>query len=126
MPDRPVLYPNMSFDLCRLAVSLIDSLYNITPTVISNTPAILNNEGRWKKYETSSNLYNMIWGWLIDDKKRNVLRTADGDDRFPGFDLYIHIAKHVHNAVPKEQLDVSAFSEFKTAHSHPAAVQIFA
>ncbi len=126
-PDRPILYPNMSFDLCRLAVSLIDSLYNSTPEVASKSNAkLLNVEGRWKKYETSSTLYNMIWRWLIDDKNRNVLRSADGEDRFPGFDLYVHIAKHVHSAVPKDQLGDDAFAQFMTPHSHPAAVQIYA
>ncbi len=125
-PDRPVLYPNMSFDLCRLAVSLIDSLYDTTPSVNTKGPqTILNVEGRWKKYETSSNLYNLIWKWLIDDKGKNVLRSEDGEDRFPGFDLYIHIAKNVHKAVPKEQWNTAAFSRFKTPHAHPAAIKVY-
>ncbi len=125
-PDRPVLYPNMSFDLCRLAVSLLDSLYDSTPTVNSKGQQhILNVEGRWKKYETSSDLYNTIWKWLIDNKGKNVLRTEDGEDRFPGFDLYVHIAKNVHKAVPKEQWNARPFNKFKTSHPHPAALKVY-
>ena len=125
-PDRPVLYPNMSFDLCRLAVSIIDSLYDSTPDVTSKgREHILNTEGRWKKYETSSELYNTIWQWLIDNKERNVLRTEDGEDRFPGFDLYIHIAKNVHKAIPKEQWTARPFMKFKTPHLHPAALKVY-
>lgn len=125
VPDRPVLYPNMSFDLCRLAVSIIDSLYDSTPDTNSNHHRSLNVEGRWKKYETSSELYNTIWRWLIDSKGKNVLRTEDGDDRFPGFDLYIHIAKYIHGAVPKDQWLAKPFITFKTPHSHPAALKVY-
>ncbi len=126
VPDRPVLYPNMSFDLCRLAVSIIDSLYDSTPNISSKgKERILNVEGRWKKYETTSELYNTIWRWLIDNKGKNVLRTEDGDDRFPGFDLYIHIAKNVHKAVPKEQWAMPAFIKFRTPHPHPAALKVY-
>ncbi len=126
VPHQPVVYPNMSFDLCRLAVSLLDSLYTETPTVKSNkNPILMNTEGRFKKYETISPLYNIIWKWLLDDTEQNVLRDSDGDDRFPGFDLYIHISKYVHNAIPKLQYDSEPFVKFKVNMIHPSPIKVY-
>ncbi len=111
-PERPAVMPNKSFDLCRLAVSMLDAIYDETP-VAKMGGEILNMEGRWKKYTTSSELYNCMWSWMIDDKGKNVLRTSDGEDRFPGFELYTHIASYVHNAVPREQWTKLPFVNYK-------------
>ncbi len=111
-PERPAVMPNKSFDLCRLAVSMLDAIYDETP-IAKPRGEILNTEGRWKKYETTSELYNRMWEWMIDSKGRNVLRTNDGEDRFPGFELYTHIASYIHNAVPRAQWTKLPFSKYK-------------
>lgn len=111
-PSRPAIMPNKSFDLCRLAVSMVDALYNETP-VATEAHEILNTEGSWRKYVTTSELYNRIWEWMVDNKGRNVLQTSDGEDRFPGFELYTHIAKYVHNAVPRAQWTKLPFANYK-------------
>ncbi len=111
-PERPVVMPNKSFDLCRLAVSMVDAIYDETP-VATMKGELLHTEGRWKKYTTTSDLYNRMWEWMIDSKGRNVLRTSDGEDRFPGFELYTHIASYIHNAVPREQWTKLPFSKYK-------------
>jgi hypothetical protein len=110
-----IIPSNPSFDLCRLSVSMIDSLYNETPCIRGNKRKrkIMNKEGSWIKYYTVSQLYNVLWKWLLNDKRQNVLMDESGNDRFPGFDLYVHIARYVHNAVPKEQLENIPFSVFK-------------
>ena len=124
--DQPVIYPNTSFDLCRLAVSLLDSLYAETPSTKSpKNPILMNTDGQLKKYETTSPLYNIIWKWLLDDNEQSVLRDLDGEDRFPGFDLYIHISKHVHNAVPKLQYDSDPFIKFKVNMTHPSPIKVY-
>jgi hypothetical protein len=38
-----------------------------------------------------------------------VLRSPDGSERYPAFDLYCAIAKDVHNAVPAQQLTLPLF-----------------
>jgi hypothetical protein len=111
-PSRPAVMPNKSFDLCRLAVSMVDGLYNGTP-VAKSDHEILNTEGSWKKYVTTSELYNRMWEWMVDSKGRNVLQTSDGEDRFPGFELYTHIAKYIHNAVPRAQWTKLPFANYK-------------
>lgn len=111
-PERPVVMPNKSFDLCRLAVSMVDAIYDETP-VASMKGELLHTEGRWKKFSTTSDLYNCMWEWMVDSKGRNVLRTSDGEDRFPGFELYTHISSYIHNAVPREQWAKVPFINYK-------------
>lgn len=91
----PLVEPNMSFDLCRLAVSLFDS---ICPD---------------EEMHDESALTKMLWKWMTDDEGQSVLFEEDGEERFPGFELYIHIAAAVHSAVPSEQFSEKPLSRFK-------------
>ena len=113
--DEDIIPSNPSFDLCRLSVSLIDSLYASTPALRGKKKnrKIMMNEDGWIKYYTKSDLYNCLWKWMLDDNGHNILRDIDGEDKFPGFDLYIYIASYVHNSVPKHQLEMKPFSVFK-------------
>jgi len=111
---EPTIYPNPSFDLSRYSVSIIESLYDETPTEILDAP-LLSKEGSWEIRETESPLWNLLWSWLIDDNGRNVLQEEDGSERFPDFDLYSHIAAHVHGAKPQEQIFKDIFSKYKIA-----------
>lgn len=112
-PSKPKVLPNPSFDLCRLAVSLIDGLFEDYPEKKKGkkTP-ILSQEGSWIMYETRSPLFNMLWSWTVDDQGRTIYETENGEEKYDGFDLYIRIAQDVHRAVPKEQLDRSIFKPF--------------
>ena len=91
----PEVAPNPSFDLCRLAVSLFDSLCP-------------DEEAR-----EDSPLAQLLWKWMLDDTDTSVLLTDEGEERFPGFELYIHISAAVHNAVPAEQFREKPFSRFR-------------
>lgn len=93
--DLPEVAPNMSFDLCRLAISLFDSLCP-------------DEDAR-----DSSPLVSLLWSWMLDDNKESILYDAYGDERFPGFELYIHISAAVHGAIPAEQFSAKPFSRFK-------------
>jgi len=109
----PRLEPNPSFDLCRLSVSLIDSLFPERPTAAS--PARIMSKEPGKMYtETVSPVYNLLWSWLLDDEGMNVLRTPDGEERYPEFDLYCALAADVHGAVPKHQLLKPLFQKYRT------------
>jgi hypothetical protein len=113
--ELDLLPSNPSFDLCRLVVSMLDSLYVETPKVRGGKKKrrIMSNEEGMKKYYTVSDLYNRMWSWLIDDAGNNVLRDAADVDKYPGFDLYVHIAAYVHGADPKDQIRQAPFKGYE-------------
>lgn len=110
-PINEVL-PNPSFDLARLAVSLFDALFPDPPEDLDGGKELSSEEGL-EMMETVSPLYNTLWSWMIDDEGRNILVEASGEERFPDFDLYKHIASSVHNAVPAQQFSSPAFDRFQ-------------
>ncbi len=110
-PDIPRVYPNPSFDLCRLSVSILEGLFPTKPLEREGGAILSEEQGRVQK-ETTSELWNTLWSWLIDDDGRNVLWEEDESERYPGFDLYRVIAQKVHRAVPREQLDRAPFCDF--------------
>lgn len=103
--------PNRSFDLCRFAVSILEGLYYRTPEN-KKKGALLSQNGNHRVYETVSPLYNLLWSWTVNDLNESVLSNEFGNNRFDGFDLYVHIAAHVSNAVPEQQLDKNVFHNF--------------
>jgi hypothetical protein len=110
-PDVPIVYPNPSFDLARLAISLLESLFPTKPEEKKDGILLSSEEGRIVK-ETCSPLYNLIWSWLIDTQGKNILWDSDNEERFPDFNLYVHIAEHCKNSIPKEQLYKKPFKMF--------------
>lgn len=111
--SKPKVLPNPSFDLCRLAVSLIDGLFEEYPEKKKGKKVpILSQEGEWIIYETRSPLFNMLWSWTVDDAGHTIYETEEGEEKYDGFDLYIRIAQDVHHAVPKDQLNRSIFNPF--------------
>ena len=108
----PELYPNPSFDLCRLAVSLFEGLFPVEP-LIKKHAHILSSEPGLKIKETESDLYNLLWSWMIDEDGRNVMMEPNGKERYPDFDLYKVIAAKVHDAVPSEQITRPIFDKFR-------------
>lgn len=111
-PEEPEVLPNPSFDLSRFAVSVFEGIFPSSPP-IKKKPAVLSKEDGLKMLETESNLYNMMWGWLLCDDGHNVLMEPDGKERYPDFDLYKVIAAEVHNAVPSTQIKKAAFEDFR-------------
>jgi hypothetical protein len=106
--------PNPSFDLARLAVSMLDSLWPERPPTA--TPIkIMSREGPKTYAETTSALYNLMWEWLTDDAGKNILREPTGKERYPDFDLYSAIAADVHRAVPSQQLEKPLFAAFRVS-----------
>ena len=111
-PDEPEAYPNPSFDLCRLAVSLFENLFPMKPGERKGG-SILSHEPGLKVKETTSDLYNLLWSWMIDDDGRNVLMEPSGRERYPDFDLYKVITQKISDAVPKEQILRPIFDRFR-------------
>jgi len=119
---RPKIGPNMSFDLCRLAISMLEGLFLERPDRKKGSTTILSQEGDWKVYETVSPLYNLLWSWTLDDDGQTVYEDEEGEEKFPGFDMYIQIAHHVHDAVPKDQIRKPLFEEYRVKKGVPTDV----
>ena len=121
------LEPNPSFDLCRLSVSLIESLFQDRPDPKQPISIMTREDGGKKLYtETVSGVYNLLWSWLQDDTGNNVLRNPDGTERYPDFDLYKAIASDVHKAVPKMQIEKPIFHSYScVAKDIPKGKQIY-
>jgi hypothetical protein len=92
--SKPVVGPNFSFDLCRLACSMLDIIADDTP------------------------LYNLVEEWCLDDKGRNVLYKKNGEERYPDFKLYKMIVRTVHNHLPEMQLSKPIFKDYITNEVH--------
>lgn len=95
---KPIVEPNKSFDLCRLACSLFDFICDD-----------INNVNDYRK---DVKIYDLIFSWIYDDNGRNVLYKSNGEDKYPGFKLYKMISKLVHNHIPIEQLNHSCFDKY--------------
>ncbi len=110
--------PNPSFDLCRFAVSLIEGLYDSAPTEKKKAD-VLSINGKKTIKETISPLYNLLWSWMVDDNKESIYVDENNEHRFPGFELYVHIASYIHGAVPAKQINTSVFNNFKYTANIP-------
>jgi hypothetical protein len=106
--DKPKVAPNKSFDLCRLAVAMLETLW-AEPVEPVSPRSILTREPGRVQAETTSPLWNLMWLWLTDKTGRNILKNPDGTERYPQFDLYCAIAKDAQNAVPAQQLTLPLF-----------------
>ena len=116
--------PNPSFDLSRLAVSLFEALFPVKPEDHESRRILSEEEGLIVR-ESVSPLYNVLWSWMIDDEDKNILMDPDGSERFPDFDLYKHIAEHIHSADPSEQIHKAPFSSFRAEGPFEKAYPLF-
>lgn len=120
--SMPKVTPNRSFDLCRLACSLLRAFYpQIPPEKVKGK--VLSKEGSWEVKETVEPLFNLVWSWLIDSSGVNVLEEEDGEEKYPGFDLYQVIAATVNSAVPEDQLKKGVFTPFQWKGVVPLEIQ---
>jgi hypothetical protein len=110
-PEEEEVHPNPSFDLSRFTVSVFEAIFPSSPP-IKKKPAVLSEEDGLKMLETESDLYNVMWTWLLCDDGHNVLMEPDGKERYPDFDLYKVITAEVHNAVPSQQVKKAVFEEY--------------
>lgn len=122
--SEPEVYPNPSFDLCRFTVSVFESLFPECPP-LQKGGRILSEEPDLIVKETTSQLYNTMWSWLLCDDGHNVLMDPDGTERYPDFDLYKVITQQVHQAVPAEQFMKPLFECFRTKETVEKAYSLF-
>ena len=104
-PTKPIVEPNYSFDLCRLACSIFDYF---VPDVTLATPENVKKLSPFKK---------LIVRLCTDDKGLNVLYKRNGEERYPCFKLYKMIARHVHNYTPDLMLETPDFQRYLVSSS---------
>lgn len=93
--SKPIIEPNMSFDLCRLGCSIFDFIINSI------------NDTNLNEFQKT------VIRWCTDDYGKNVLYKKNGEERYPDFKLYKMIARTVHNHLPENQLSFPFFSQFE-------------
>ena len=93
---KPILEPNMSFDLCRLGCSIYDFIID--------------------EYETHNSkfrpIHKIITDWCVDDDNRNILYKNNDEERYPDFKLYKMIVRKVHNHTPDKELNNKLFNKY--------------
>jgi hypothetical protein len=85
--NKPKVSPNKSFDLCRMAVAMLDAVW-LNPPADAKPERILTKEPGRIQNETVSPIWNTLWLWLTDKEGRNILKLPTGRERYPEFDLY--------------------------------------
>ena len=95
--DKNIVEPNKSFDLCRLACSMIDF--------------IIDDIKELEKFKEVP-IYDLIISWIYDDNGINVLYKKNGEERYPDFKLYKMIARIVHNHIPVKQFSHPCFNKY--------------
>lgn len=96
--DNTIQNLNYSFDLCRLATTILDEFKE--------------NEGLYEESETHTNIVQ-LFTQFITDSHGNIF--YDGSDQT--FQLYIDITEKAVNAIPSEVLQDPLFESFKTVDS---------
>jgi hypothetical protein len=88
--SEPPIPPNYSFDLCRLACSILEGI------------------------QESDGIYKVVEEWSKDDNGESVLLTPEGFERYPDFELYRMIARTVHHHTPDAQLERPLFKAYQS------------
>ena len=93
---KPLIEPNMSFDLCRLGCSIYDFILDYYETPNSKMTPI----------------HKIITDWCNDDNDINILYKNNNEERYPDFKLYKMIARKVHNHIPSKVIEKKYFNQF--------------
>lgn len=98
-PEKPLVEPNYSFDLCRFACALFDYfIYDLQKV---------------EKLCKSDPIIKLVVKWTMDDKGRNVLYKSSGEERYPDFKLYKMISRSVHNHLPSTEIHNPVFEGYR-------------
>ena len=123
---EPKVTPNPSFDLCRFAISALDGLFEEIPAKRKGRMIPpLSQDGSWIVYETISPLFNLLYSWTVDDEGKTIYEDEEGEERYPGFELYIRIARDIHKAIPREQFTKPIFDTFRYKGKIPQGKTVY-
>ena len=85
-PKKKLLEPNKSFDLCRLACSIFDFIFEDISDI----------------HKELDEFQKIIVDWCKDDTGNNILYKNTGEERYEDFKLYRMISKSVNNHIPSQ------------------------
>jgi hypothetical protein len=88
------IFPNNSFDLCRLGCSVYDYIID----------DVENGE--------DTGIKRIMCEWCMDDDGKNILYKKDGNERYPGFKLYKMISRKVNKHTPDNVISKSFFERY--------------
>ncbi|NDC88912.1 MAG: hypothetical protein EB075_08930 [Bacteroidetes bacterium] len=100
-PEKPVIEPNYSFDLCRFACSIFDTLIDVDDD-LSNLKCPLKR---------------LIHKWCLDDSGKSVLYKKNDVERYPRFKLYKMISRIVHRHTPEVAIKDAVFKKYVVTRS---------
>jgi hypothetical protein len=140
VPNKPVIEPNASFDLCRLACAIYDFVmdpdlsddeyeedtddeddaHKLDKDLIAasddeeeeDLDEVWEDADSEEEDEPETQFAKTIAQWCEDDKGKNMLYKASGSERYPCFKLYQMIARTVHKHIPIEQIHNPLFAPF--------------
>lgn len=81
-------YPNKNFDLCRLACSLFDYVFDSDNDIYKVSFDEKMNQLVFNDNVEKYSIENLILRWTTGNDNRNILYKSNGDERYPGFKLY--------------------------------------
>lgn len=99
--NKPIILPNKSFDLCRLACSIFDYF--------------IEDISEMKEMCEADEIIQLICEWLTDDNGKNILYKTNGEERYPEFKLYKMIVRLVHNHEPQNEIKKVLFKSYITS-----------
>jgi hypothetical protein len=91
-----IIYPNYNFDLCRLSITILDTIYF----------------DKNCNYKENQYFYDFLYN-LTKDLHGNYL-YGENDD----FNMYINIAKYANNASPLFIIQNKIFNHFRVKKKH--------
>ena len=106
---KPILEPNFSFDLTRLACSLYDYFVPYSD----------------EEHKVTHIIGKLVIKWCRDDRGKNILYKKNGDERYPDFKLYKMIARTVHKHLPSKEIKNTMFDEFKVTKKSLKKKRVF-
>jgi hypothetical protein len=141
VPNKPVIEPNPSFDLCRLACAIYDfvmdpdlsddeyeedtenddedDIHHLDKDLLpasddddEDPDEIWEDADSEEEDQPETQFAKTIAQWCEDDKGKNMLYKTSGSERYPCFKLYQMIARTVHKHIPIEQIHNPLFTPF--------------
>ena len=100
-PEKPVIEPNFSFDLCRFACSIFDCMIDVDDD-LSNLKCPIKK---------------LVLRWCLDDVGKSILYKRNDVERYPDFKLYKMISRIVHKHTPEVAIRESMFKKYVVTRS---------
>ena len=89
--NKPKIYPNFNFDLCRLAITILE----------------VCNYDKDKNYNEKQSFVDFVYNLSLNNRGESLYYLEDD------FDMYISIAKEANNSLPKKVIQHFIFNKLR-------------